>query len=152
MFYSSDPAQEALFKTLLQEHIQVDFMGYVDYFLGTAFTWLQHNYGNISVCLCQSAFTEFTAHQFSVHTANKVPNMTPYCSFFPIDSIPYVDPLDLDIMHRKQVYQIIVGCINWLETCNLPDISPALTFLAILKQCSPSSTLQGRSSCPQIPN
>ena len=34
-FYSSDPTQEDLFKTLLQEHIQVNFMGYVDYFLGT---------------------------------------------------------------------------------------------------------------------
>ena len=32
VFYSSDPYQEALFKNLLQEHIQVDFMGDVDYF------------------------------------------------------------------------------------------------------------------------
>ena len=30
VFYSSDPSQEALFKNLLQEHIQVDFMGNVD--------------------------------------------------------------------------------------------------------------------------
>ena len=41
VFYSSDLTQEALFKTLLQEHIQVDFMGDVYYFLGTAFTWLK---------------------------------------------------------------------------------------------------------------
>ena len=32
VFYSSYPTQEDLFKTLLQEHIQVDFMGDVDYF------------------------------------------------------------------------------------------------------------------------
>ena len=32
VFYSSDPAQEVLFQTLLQEHIQVDFMGDVNYF------------------------------------------------------------------------------------------------------------------------
>ena len=57
LFYSSDPSQEVLFQTLLQEHIQVDFMGNVDYFLGTAFTWLQHKDGNISVHLRQSAFT-----------------------------------------------------------------------------------------------
>ena len=37
VFYSSDPTQEAPFKTLLQEHIQVDFMEDVEYFLGTAF-------------------------------------------------------------------------------------------------------------------
>ena len=64
VFYSSDSAQEVLFQTLLQEHIQVDFMGDVDYFLGTAFTYLQHKDGNISVHLFQSAFTEFTARRF----------------------------------------------------------------------------------------
>ena len=37
VFSSSYPTQEALFKTLLQEHIQVDFMGDVDYLLSTAF-------------------------------------------------------------------------------------------------------------------
>ena len=38
VFYSSYPAQEVLFQTLLQEHIQVDFMGDVNYFLGTVLT------------------------------------------------------------------------------------------------------------------
>ena len=53
VFYSSDPTQEDPFKTLLQEHIQVDFMVDVEYFLGTAFTWLKHKDRNISVHLCQ---------------------------------------------------------------------------------------------------
>ena len=57
VFYSSDPAQEVLFQTLLQEHIQVDFIRDADYFFGTAFTWIHHKDGNISVHLCQSAFT-----------------------------------------------------------------------------------------------
>ena len=57
----------------------------VDYFLGNAFIWLHHKYGNIYVHICQSAFIEFTAHRFSVQSANKVSNMTPYCSVFPID-------------------------------------------------------------------
>ena len=57
IFYTSDPAQEALFKKLLQEHIQVDLIGDVDYFLGTAFTWTQHKDVNISVQICQSEFT-----------------------------------------------------------------------------------------------
>ena len=64
VFYSSDLTQEVLFKTLLQEHIQVYFMGDVDYILGTAFTWLKHKYGEISVHVCQLSFTEFTAHRF----------------------------------------------------------------------------------------
>ena len=99
VFYSSDLTQEALFKTLLQENIQVDFMRDVDYFLGTAFNWIKHKYGNISVHICQLAFTEFTAHRFSVNTANKVTNMTSYRSGLPIDSIPPVDPLDPDLPH-----------------------------------------------------
>ena len=102
----------------------------VDYFLGTAFTWFRHADVNISVHLCQSSFTEFTAHQFLVHTTNKVPNMTPYCYGFPTDSIPPVDPLYPDLPRQKLVYQIIVGCINWIATCTHPYISPALTFLA----------------------
>ena len=122
VFYSSDPTQEALFKTLLQEHIQIDFMGDVEHFLATTFAWLKHKNGNISAYIYQSAFTEFTARQFLVHTANKVINMTPYCSGFPIDSFPPVDPLDPNLPRIMQVYQSIVGCINWLSTCTPPYI------------------------------
>ena len=88
VFYYSDPTQEALFKTLRQEHIQVNFMGDVEYFLGTAFICLKHKDRNISVHICQLEFTEFTAHRFLVQSANKVTNMTPYRSGFPIYSIP----------------------------------------------------------------
>ena len=49
-------------KTLLREQIQVEFMGNAYYFLGTVFNYLQQDDGNISVHLCQSKFTEFTAH------------------------------------------------------------------------------------------
>ena len=75
-------------------------MGDVDYFLGTLFTWLKHKDVNISVHLRQSAFTEFTACRFSVHTSNKVTDMTPYRSGFPIGSIPSVEPLDPDLLRR----------------------------------------------------
>ena len=114
VFYSSDPTQEALFKTLLQEHIQVDFMVDVDYFLGTAFTWLKHKGGNISAHLCQSEFTEFTAHYFLVQTTNKVHNMTPYCSGLPIDSITTVDP-SIAILHAedRSIIILLVSSIDW---------------------------------------
>ena len=62
----------------MSEKIVVDFMDDVDYFLGTAFTWLRHDDGHVSVHLSQTAFTEFTAHRFSVNKMNRVPNMTPY--------------------------------------------------------------------------
>ena len=56
--------------------------------------------------------------------------MTPYCSGFPIDSIPPVDPLDPDLSRQQKVYQNIVGCINWLATFTRNYIAPVLTFLA----------------------
>ena len=92
--------------------------------------WIKHIEGNISVHLCKSSLTEFTAHLFSVHIANKVPSTTPYCSGFPIYSIPPVEPLDPDLPHQRNFYQSIVGCIKWLATCTSPEISPDLTFLA----------------------
>ena len=130
VFYSSGPTEEALFKTLFQEHIQVDFMGDVEYFLGTAFTWFKHKDDNISVHLCQSSFTEFTAHRFPVQRAKKVPNMTPYRSGFPIYSINPVDPLYPDLPRRIQVYHSIVDCINWIATNTNPGISPDITFIS----------------------
>ena len=105
-------------------------MGDVDYFLGTVFTWIQHIDGNFSIHLCQSEFTEFISHWFLVQNANRVPNMTPYRSGFSIDYFPPVDPLNPDLPRWRQVYQSIVGCINWLATCTRPDIAPVLTFLA----------------------
>ena len=105
-------------------------MGYVDYFLGTTFTWIKHKEGNISIHIRQSEFTEFTAHQFSVHSANKVPKMTPYSSEFPIYYIPPVETLYPDLPLLRQVHQIIFGCINWIATCKRPDIAPDITFIA----------------------
>ena len=130
VLYSSYPTQEDLFQTLLQEHIQVDFMVDLDYFLGTEFTWIHHKDVNISVHLCQSELTEFTAHRFLVQSVNKVPIMTPYRSGLPIDSIPPVDTLNPDLPRQRQVYQSIVGCINCLATCIHPDIAAVLAFLA----------------------
>ncbi len=62
-------------------------MGTVDYFLGTAFQWNRHDDGELSVLLTQSAFVEYTAHRFAIDKLNPVPNMTPYRSGIPIDSI-----------------------------------------------------------------
>ena len=112
-FYSTSLAEEELFQRMLAKHIQVDFMGDVEYFLGTAFTFLRHFDGNLSVHLSQSAFTEFTAHRFGVNKMNKTPNiMTPYRSGYQIDSIPAADPDDPSLAHRTKVCQSIVGCIN----------------------------------------
>ena len=105
-------------------------MGPVDWFLGTAFTWKTHDDGNLSVFLSQTAFTEFMAHRFAVDRFKPVPNMSPYRSGIPIDSIAPPDKHNPDLKSRTKCYQSIVGSINWLATCTRPDIAPVLTFLA----------------------
>lgn len=130
VYYSVNPDEEKLFRKTLADKITVDFMGEVDFFLGSAFTWTKHNDGNLSVHMCQSAFTDFTAHRFGVDKYNLTPNMTPYRSGLPIDSIPPPASDDPDLARRTKVYQRIVGSINWLATCTRPDVAPVLTFLA----------------------
>ena len=130
VFYSKDPAKEEKFKTALQDKLKVDFMGNADYFLGTAFTWLSHDNGHVSVHLCQAAFTEFAANRFGVDKMNRVPNMIPYRLGLPINSLPPAQANDPDLKRRTKVYQGIVCSINWLATCSRPDIAPVLTFLA----------------------
>jgi hypothetical protein len=134
VFYSTDPLQEQRFMDALKQRVVVDFMGPVDWFLGTAFTWKRHSDGHLSVLLSQSAFTEYTAHRFAVDRINPVPHMTPYRSGIPIDSIPNPPKGDPDQKRRTKIYQSIVGCINWLATCTRPDIAPCLTFLASYNQ------------------
>jgi hypothetical protein len=92
VFFLEDPAIEQAFQQQLKTNVKVNFMGDVDYFLGTAFTWKHLPGGHLSVHLSQSAFTEFTAHQFAVDRINRTPHMTPYRSGFPIDAIPPTDP------------------------------------------------------------
>eukprot|EP00804_Cyclotella_cryptica_P021483 CCRYP_005804-RA/>CCRYP_005804-RA protein AED:0.39 eAED:0.32 QI:0/-1/0/1/-1/1/1/0/524 len=132
VFFSEDANEENIFKRALTQasNVKIDFMGTVDYFLGTAFNWKRHADGNLSVLLSQSAFIEYAAHRFAINKLTPTPNMTPYRSGIPIDSIPPPDPKDPDLKRRTKCYQGLVGCINWLATCTRPDISPALTFLA----------------------
>ncbi|KAL7517026.1 hypothetical protein ACHAWF_000102, partial [Thalassiosira exigua] len=88
VFFSSNPAEEKLFQQELAKRCKVDFMGDVDFFLGTAFTWRKHDDGHLSVHMCQSAFSEHAAHRFGVDRMARVPNMTPWRSGLPIDSTP----------------------------------------------------------------
>ena len=132
----------------------MNFIRDVDYFVGTAFTWLRHDKDNhVSVYLTQTAFTKFSAHQFYVDRMNRVPNTPPYRSGIPNNSIPSPDPSDPDVPRQTKVYQRIVGSINWLATCTQPDISPVLAFLAssLVHHSTKLPSLQSRHPCFKIP-
>ncbi len=60
------------------------------------------------------------------------PDVTPYCSGLPIDTIPESDK-DVDspmFQECKQKYQSIVGSIGWLAQSTHPDLAPSHSFLS----------------------
>ena len=87
-------------------------MGNVDFFLNTTFAWQRQDDGHLSVYMSQSTFTDYASHRFGVNTMNPVPNMSPYQSGMPIDSIPSPLDKDPDLARNKVVYQQVVGSIN----------------------------------------
>jgi hypothetical protein len=89
-FFSEDPQEEEMYKQALSTctTVSIDWIGTVSYFLGAVFDWQRHSKGHLSVLLTQSAFVEYSAHRFAIDKFSPVPNMTPYWSDTPIDSIP----------------------------------------------------------------
>ena len=63
-------------------------------------------------------------HPIGSQTRHHIVQASPY---IPLLQLTQIDPY---FTHRKQVYQVIASCTNWLATCNRPDIAPALIFLA----------------------
>jgi hypothetical protein len=104
VFFSEDPRKDDLFKQALSNcTVPIDWMGTFSYFLGTAFDWQRHANGHLSVLLLQSAFVEYSADCFSVDRCSPVPNMTPYQSGMPIDSIPPLAANDPDQNEEQNV-------------------------------------------------
>ena len=87
VYFLEDPATEALFERLLQEHIsKVDFMGLVEWFLGIHFLW-HFTSSRVDVHLNRTGFTANLFEQFCQNLWDATPTATPYCSGVPIDSI-----------------------------------------------------------------
>ena len=86
VYFSEDPAVEALFCRLLSEQCKVDFMGVVEWFLGIHFAW-RITPSSVSVHLNQSGFAANLVESFFQDSRNVTPTATPYRSGAPIDSI-----------------------------------------------------------------
>ncbi len=63
IYFSEDPAVEALFCHLLGEHCKVDFIGIVEWFLGVHFSW-RISSSNVSVHMNQSGFASNLVESF----------------------------------------------------------------------------------------
>jgi hypothetical protein len=77
VYFSEDPATEALFERLLQERIKVDFMGLVEWFLGIHFSW-RFTSSWVDVHLNQTGFAANLVEQFCQNLREATPTATPY--------------------------------------------------------------------------
>ena len=131
VYFSEDPAVEALFCRLLSERCKVDFMGVVEWFLGIHFAW-RITPTSVSVHLNQSGFAANLVESFFQDSRNVTPTATPYRSGVPIDSVaPSTDEDDSPAqLWRTAAYQSLIGSIGWLSSSTRPDLSAVHSFLA----------------------
>ncbi len=90
VYFSEDPQVKRRFKQLLADLVTVDFMGTVDWFLGTHFQW-SSSPDSISVHMNQTGFSVHLVKDNNVHTRNIIPDATPYRLGLPINAIPELD-------------------------------------------------------------
>ena len=77
---------EKQFECLLAKHLQVEFMGTVEWFLGIHFQW-KCTPETVKVHLGQSGFAACLVEQFKQQDRVPSPMATPYRSGMPIDAI-----------------------------------------------------------------
>jgi hypothetical protein len=131
VYFSEDPQVKRRFEQLLTNLIMVEFMGTVDWFLGTHFQW-SSSPDNISIHMNQTGFAMHLVKDNNIHTQNITPDATPYRSGLPINAIPESDEDDNcpALIKRKRRYQSAISSIGWLAQTTRPDLSPTHSFLS----------------------
>jgi hypothetical protein len=126
VYFSEDPALEALFCCLLAERCKVNFMEIVEWFLGVHFLW-RVTPSLVAVHLNQSGFTTNLVKSFAQQARNKTPQ-----SGVPINSIaPSLDADDSPAQLRhKEAYQSLIGSIGWSMSTMCPNLAAAHSFLS----------------------
>ncbi len=110
----------------------VEFMGTMDWFLGTHFQWSSSPH-NVSIHMNQTGFDAHLVKDNNIYTQNITPDATPYHPGHPIDAIPESDK-DNDcpaLIECKRCYQSVVGSIVWLAQTTHPDLSPTHFFFLV---------------------
>ncbi len=123
-YFSEDPVEEEKLQCHLKDQITVDFMGTVEWFLGTHFQWLLTPI-TVEVHLSQTGFAAHLVEGNSVHLRTMTPDATPYCLGFPFVAIPESNK-DKDspaFQEYKQKYQCVVGSIGWVAQSTRPDLA-----------------------------
>ena len=132
VYYPEDTLVERRFKSLLAAKVKVEFMGTVNWFLGTHFEWSSHQDGALSVHLFQEAYAQPIVEKHDLAGLNYNPRATPYRSGCLIDYIPSAT-INKDnnlFVKCREAYQYLVGHFTWLATNTRPNPSAAVSFLA----------------------
>jgi hypothetical protein len=85
--FFADPAVKAKFQQLLTKYVTVNFMGAVEWFLGTHFQWMVTP-DKVKVHLSQTGFALHLVEDNNIHLRDITPDATPYWSGLPIDACP----------------------------------------------------------------
>jgi hypothetical protein len=85
-YFSISDKVEKWFEQMLPQHVKVDFMGPLAYFLGSRYVWYNTSNG-LAVHISQPGFTEQLIEKFGMEDSNCVP--TPYRSGLVIDRIEH---------------------------------------------------------------
>ena len=143
VYFSASDETEAKFERLLADMVKVEFMGVVEWFLGTHFVW-RHNSSETACHLNQAGFARNTVETFGIQERSRTPGCTPYRSGLPIDSLPSADKDDTSpsFIRRRDAYRSLVGCLGWLAMCTRPDLATVHSFLSSYLHC-PSSQHMG---------
>jgi hypothetical protein len=130
VYFSEDPPIKQKNLALLLPLITVEFMGTVEWFLGTHFQWLASN-NIVLVHLSQTGFAMHLIKDNNIQTWNVTLDVTPYSSGLPINAISKPDkPHNCPaLIKRKRKYQSMVGSIGWLAQSTCPDLAPTHSFL-----------------------
>ena len=141
VYYSISDDVEKRFEQILASQFNISFMGVVNWFLGTHFTWRDLPAGELSVHLSQVSYAQNLVERHRQQDTNYNPRATPYRSGLPIDSIKGATPdkmTDPAFIRRRELYQSVIGSLNWLATNTRPDLSPVTSFLTAYNN-NPSS-------------
>lgn len=112
IYFSARNCVEHKFEDLLSTIGTVDFMGQVRLFLGTEFTWIEHEGGHITVSLTQKSFTETLIDLLGFDHCGLSTLLRPYCSGQSIDSIPHENMSEAAHSDPRLRYQSLVGSLN----------------------------------------
>ncbi len=82
VYYSTDDAVEDRFQRILSSQFKISFMGVVNWFLGTHFTWYDHGTGDVSVHLSQVGYAQNLVLRYCQQHIN----------FNQRSTLPHIDP------------------------------------------------------------